>query len=180
MRFPFLLVLFGSVACAPRHYTVIDPRELPRVLQPLAGASNVLADREEDSSVWIHYRLEEKYPARGIVELIGRRLTESGWQPLQYDLLNPKIPSSHLRGWTSFEDATEKPPAMVDQWIAHWRNARGDVVMYDVRYVSPSQLAPRSIDQPDNAHLRIVGVLIPDRVVRGMLAEIEAKTPSVR
>ena len=166
MRIPVLLLLLGSVACAARHYTVIEPRELPSVLQPLAGASSVLADRQEDTSVWVHYQLEEKYPARGIVESIGRRLTESGWQPLQYDLLNPKIPSSHTRGWTSFGDDTAKPPGVVDQWLAHWRNAEGDAVMYEFRYVSPSQRAPRSVLEPDNAHLLVVGALIPARIVR--------------
>lgn len=83
------------------------------------------------------YQANVEYPADSIISCISKKLSESGWRPLKEDFWNPGLPSSHVRGWTQFTDATVHPEATVDQWASQWENATGDVVWYSLRYVYP-------------------------------------------
>ncbi len=83
------------------------------------------------------YQIEVGYPASSIVSCISGQLKEKGWRPLKEDYWNPGLPSSHVRGWTNFVDATVHPEATVDQWAAEWENEAGDIVWYSLRYVYP-------------------------------------------
>lgn len=167
-----VVVVLSLVGCRPSQYSTIDTSELPEVLRPLPGGVKVLATRQDDSSTWIHYALSEPYPAGGALHSISQRLEDAGWRPLPGDFLNPTIPSSHVRGWTDFDDDTASPPARVHQWLAHWRNTKGDVVMYSLRYASPSRLNTPPGDGPDNSHLQVVGALLPAPLASAMISAV--------
>jgi hypothetical protein len=156
-----ILLLLTVAGCQPSGYSKIPTSDLPDFLRPLPGATNVLATRQDDSSTWVHYSLEEPYPANEALRSISMGLERAGWRPLPNDFLNPTIPSSHVRGWTDFDDSTISPPARVHQWLAQWRNARGDIVWYALRYHSPSRLQSPPLVSPDNSHLQVAGALIP-------------------
>jgi hypothetical protein len=85
----------------------------------------------------LSYQIEVEYPAVSIVSCISTQLAEKGWRPLKEDYWNPGLPSSHVRGWTQFVDASVHPEATVDQWAAQWENAAGNLVWYSMRYVYP-------------------------------------------
>jgi len=85
----------------------------------------------------LSYQIEAEYPASSVVSCISKKLSETGWRPLQKDYWNPGLPSSHVRGWTQFADATVQPSATVDQWAGQWENKAGDIVWYFLRYKYP-------------------------------------------
>ncbi len=85
----------------------------------------------------LSYQIEADYPASSIVSCISAQLKEKGWRPLQEDFWNPGLPSSHVRGWTNFVDATVHPEATIDLWAAEWESEAGDIAWYSLRYVYP-------------------------------------------
>jgi hypothetical protein len=92
----------------PRHTDVL-------IVFPGAKGTNWVSLKGIDQ---VSYPLDVEYPASGIIASISNHLAKKGWQPLQDDVWNPGLPSSHVRGWTHFADATVYPPAAVDSWFA--------------------------------------------------------------
>jgi hypothetical protein len=156
---------------------VINASSLPSELAPLPGAIDIKAHTQPGGLIWVHYDLTEPFPARSALRAICDRFQSTGWSPLAYSWLNPTIPSSHTRGWTSFIGGPDEPRAMVDQWMAEWRNKAGAVVMYEFRYVSPSQSFARSPDEPDNTRLRVTGMLASASLARRFVAESATHAP---
>lgn len=125
---------FALAACGPSAH-----QETPRHSDALIvcpGAQAVSWVRFEGTDQ-LGYQANVEYPADSIISCISKKLSESGWRPLKEDFWNPGLPSSHVRGWTQFTDATVHPEATVDQWASQWENATGDVVWYSLRYVYP-------------------------------------------
>ena len=134
----------------------------PEALIVCPGAEHVNWVRFEGTDQ-LGYQLEIEYPANGVVSCISSQLKKTGWRPLPEDYWNPGLPSSHVRGWAQFVDATAHPDATVDQWAAQWENAAGDVVWYSLRYVYP----------PGDRHrLAVNAGLIPANIAKKM-----SKTP---
>jgi hypothetical protein len=128
--------------------------------------------------VWVQYDLVEPYPAEPTLSAIRERLASAGWSALAYDWLNPHTPSSHTEGWDNFLDGPHKPGGIVDQWMAQWRNPGGQIVLYEFRYISPSQSFPRYPDRPDNSELHVTGMLASASLVRRMVAVSAKEAPS--
>lgn len=84
----------------------------------------------------VSYLAPEPYPAGRFLRNLKLRLTKAGWKPLNEDFLNPGIPSSNVRGWTDFRDATRKPEEEVRQWAADWER-NGEIVTYFLHYRWP-------------------------------------------
>ena len=89
------------------------------------------------------YQLEVDYPASHIIGAFSTALHKKGWTPLVDDYLNPGHPSSHVRGWGAFVDATTTTPQTIHQWHAQWENSNGDIVGYTLRYSYPQGEAPQ-------------------------------------
>ncbi len=101
------------------------------------------------------YTVQESYPATDVLAFISAKLKERGWKPLQDDFLNPKTPSSHVRGWTEFDDAALTPEQRVSQWMAQWENDKHEVVSYTLQYRYPA----KETDQEPEHHMRTLHVL---------------------
>ena len=91
----------------------------------------------QDGRQQVIYSTESEYPGEDVLSFISAELKKRGWKPLPQDFLNPDIPSSHQRGWTFFEDHTQKPWTGVYAWNADWENGSHDIVEYALRYESP-------------------------------------------
>ena len=72
------------------------------------------------------YQLMEEYPAPKSLEFLRSTLAKEGFQPLDMLILNPGIPSSHVRGWTNAEIRGQR----VYAWSAEWEDSEGNVVSY--------------------------------------------------
>jgi hypothetical protein len=100
------------------------------------------------------YTVEEPYPATDVLAFISDGLRRQHWKPLQYDLWNPKIPSSHVSGWTAFDEATATPQQRVYQWMAQWKNDKHDVVSYVLQY----SYAKEDVSKEPEHHMRTLHV----------------------
>ena len=150
------LLLFGLSGCmrGPR-------RAFPRstdalIVCPGAKQTNWVKFEGTDQ---LSYQVEVEYPASSVVSCISAQLQEKGWRPLQEDYWNPALPSSHVRGWTNFVDATVHPEATVDTWAAQWENESGDIAWYYLAYRYPPG---------DRYSLAVHAGLIPANIAKKM------------
>jgi|HubBroStandDraft_6_1064221.scaffolds.fasta_scaffold414918_1 hypothetical protein len=67
------------------------------------------------------YNVKVESPADSVTECISKKLNENSWQPLKEDFWNPGPPSSQVKGWTHFTDATVHLEATVDAWAPNGR-----------------------------------------------------------
>jgi hypothetical protein len=121
----------------------------------------------------ILYRVQVSYPAADVLRMISVRLKQLGWRPLNEDWLNPGLPSSHVRGWTYYEDETTKPSTSARVWGADWENSVHDILTYDLEYRCPGNLCSSTYDLHD---LRVIAIHIPADLAK----QIKASTPSSR
>ena len=82
----------------------------------------------------LSYWVEIEYPAQAVIDEFYLELDKQGWIPLDEDYLNPGLPTSHVRGWTDFVDATQVPNIRVHQWGSDWKNKRKDILVLTLRY----------------------------------------------
>ena len=166
----FVASLFG-VAC--KYGAVGSQRARPDALIVLPNAIDVRDTNENEGTVV--YRLNEEYPALPVIQTIQSRLERSGWHPLREDFLNPGLPSSLVRGWTSHEDRTQGRAAQVYQWMAQWEDDSKRIVWYDLTYDAVTESDGRI-----RAHgpLKVSATLLSSATVKG-LQEIAAKNRRV-
>jgi hypothetical protein len=110
----------------------------------------------------VRYELQVRYPAKSTLAELSNQLAKQGWKPLKNDFLNPKLPSSHVRGWTFFGDATRKPEETVRAWMADWTDAKGNVVTYALRYRSPVGTSENT------SQMEVYGIYVPAKVAKAM------------
>ncbi len=129
------LLSFVTIA----HFTGCDksfdkkPKNYPDALILLPNATEVRY-YELGGSFQLTYKIAAEYPATDMIAEISSRLKQSNWHVLNEDFLNPRLPSSHVRGWTLFEDSTKKPSRTIHQWLSDWENQTGEVVRYGFLY----------------------------------------------
>lgn len=130
------------------------------IVAPLAKNPKYL--KYQDGRQQVSYAIESEYPAEDVLSSIRAELRKRGWRPLPQDFFNPDIPSSHQRGWTFFEDHTQKPWTGVYAWNADWENGSHDIVVYALKY-----------DSPDNStrnlkNLQVIVLFIPAEIAAKM------------
>lgn len=128
-RFIFLLaVAFIATGCS---------RAPDGVLIELPGAKEV--NRHHLSGMHIlQYELAVKYPAKEHIAEVLNRLKGLGWKPVPYIYLFPKNQSSHVLGWTFFNDPPRQPVWVIYEWTGDWLDSNGNLVTYTFRYRDPA------------------------------------------
>lgn len=130
--------------------------------------------RRSGANVGIQYELTIAYPAAELLEHIRRQLTAE-WTPRDEDLLNPGIPTSHVRGWTQHGDMTTSPPSWVHSWSAEWQNATSDILSYDLHYRYPTVGLERpSTEAPQTTRLSVTATVLTSNQVRRMVKAVRA------
>jgi hypothetical protein len=129
------VLALALTACGPSSTHQETPRHTDALIV-CPGAEAVSWVRFEGADQ-LGYQAKVEYPADSIISCISKRLSENGWQPLKEDFWNPGLPSSHVRGWTQFTDATVHPEATVDAWASQWQNQGGDIAWYFLQYRYP-------------------------------------------
>jgi hypothetical protein len=99
----------------------------------VSGARNIQYSKFRGTDQ-LSFEIEEDYPAKRTLWEISKNLEEKGWKPLSEDYLNPGRPSSHIRGWSDFIDATKSVEIKVHQWLAQWENRDGDIFWCTLSY----------------------------------------------
>ncbi|MHB8623384.1 MAG: hypothetical protein ACYDBA_08440 [Sulfuricaulis sp.] len=130
--------------------------------------------RDKDGAWWVYYNVQADYPAEDVLRFIKDALERQSWQPLKKDILNPDLPSSHATGWGEFVDGRTSPKTQVHQWLAQWKNSRGDVVWYELRYRHPvgTSAIPKTVS--------VIGTYYPANIVEQQLKWAEAERKNNR
>jgi hypothetical protein len=96
------------------------------------GAADVKFLKDYDGTVI--YNVRATYPAPQLIDAIKKQLTEQGWQPMKFDLMNPDIPSSYFDGWGEVIGRNDE---LVKRWGGDWRKQGGAAVRYSFTYRFP-------------------------------------------
>ena len=152
-----LFVLWSPVSGQAKH---AEEYSASLVVAPLANSPQFL--KYQDGRQQVVYAIESEYPAEGVLSFISAELKRQGWKPLPQDFFNPNLPSSHQRGWTFFEDHTQKPWVGVYSWNADWENGSHDIVVFMLRYNAPDNSTRNLKD------LRVVALFIPSKIAAQM------------
>jgi hypothetical protein len=140
-----------------------SPVACPEALVALPSASDTTC-KYVFGKTQLVYRVDVEYPADGALKTIYAKLRQQGWRPLKRDVLNPSIPSSHVRGWQQFEDDTTNPKTTVHTWQTQWMNQQKDIVDYMLEYRYP-------VGQPPDLHTLLVVALF----VRAPVATLQPR-----
>jgi hypothetical protein len=144
--------------------------QLPPQVVVSAGAKDVRPETKPDGETGVTYTVREEFPADALLRQIRAVLPAPEWRPLPNDWLNPGVPSSHERGWTTFSDATKTPRSEVHQWLAQWQDSHGNVVVYVLRYDSRATEGQADVSRPDNPNLSVTAVWVPAAVAERMMS----------
>lgn len=90
----------------------------------------------------VHFSYSERFPADNLIKILNREFVSLGWTPREKSYLNPSLPTSHVRGWSQFQDATGDELMVVHQWRGEWQNSSGAVVTCVLRYSYPEHGDP--------------------------------------
>lgn len=150
---------FLAVGCA-RNPSSIVSSTLPGVLAPFHGAAGIKQAVYPSEAAAISYSLHIPYPASAIVAEVEAKAASSGWQPLNEDFWNPGIPTSSVRGWTSYLDHSRPDPAVMHQWQSCWRNKDGALLEYSFWYRTEPFTGSTPPSAPGNDTLLVSAQLI--------------------
>ena len=141
------------------------PVNYPDALILLPNATDVKY-YELGGSLQITYKIKADYPAASVIEGISNKLKQDNWHILKEDFLNPGSPSSHVSGWSSYENATKSPTQIDHLWKADWENKSGDIVTYAFLYQYGKK------ENKDLNNLTVYGIFISAPLAKQSRAEI--------
>jgi len=126
-RWLLVLIVLFLVAC----------HEAPKgALIQLAGARDVEISTLSGMNT-LQYKLLVRYPAKEQIQEVKDRLNKMGWKAVPYIYLFPPNPSSHVLGWTFFNDPPRQPAWVVYEWTGDWLDKDGNLLTYTFRYKDP-------------------------------------------
>jgi len=145
------------------------PANYPDALILLPNATNIKY-YELGGSLQLTYKVKADYPATKVIETISNKLNQDKWHILKEDFLNPGLSSSHVKGWSSYENVTKSPTQIDHLWKADWENQLGDIVTYVFLYQYGKK------ESKDLNNLTVYGIFISAPLAKQSRAEIEELT----
>ena len=118
-----------------------------------------------DGREQLTYIVDTDYPAEPTISFISAELLKRHWEPLREDFLNPGLPSSQVRGWMQYEDASREPRTSVRTWACDWEDGAHNITRYDLKYRYPMTGAH---DPPDSRMLHVMALYVPAVVAEKM------------
>jgi hypothetical protein len=111
----------------------------------------------------LEYQLKVRYPAREQIAYVANRLKEQGWKPVPHIYLFPKNQSSHVLGWTFFNDPPRQPEWMIYEWTGDWQDPSGNLLTYTFRYRDPAAKYQQStfILRPARDEMSVTAIFTP-------------------
>ena len=155
--FAFLAVIISSCQMTSNQ----DPKNYSGSLIVLSGATNINYAKVNDTDQ-VTYNLKAAFPAPEVIDQLLKKTSDMGWTPLKEDFMNPGLPTSIVRGWSDYEDASKKPNTKVHSWQTDWQNKNGDVLIFGLKYRYPLN------SQPDMSSMNVVAIYIPAKLAETM------------
>ncbi len=160
-KLSFSLALLAILISSCQTKANQDPKNYSESLIVLAGATNI-SYAKVDNTDQVTYNLKAAYPAPEFIDQLLKKTNDMGWTPLKEDFLNPGLPTSIVRGWSDYEDASRKPNTKVHSWQTDWQNKNGDVLIYGLKYRYPLN------SQPDMSSMNVFAIYIPAKLAETM------------
>jgi hypothetical protein len=157
----FTSVLLAVIISGCQTKASQDPKNYSGSLIVLPGALNINYAKVNNTDQ-VTYNLKVAYPAPEVISQLLKKTSDMGWSPLKEDFLNPGLPTSIVRGWSDYEDASRKPNTKVHSWQTDWQNKNGDVLIYGLKYRYPLN------SQPDMSSMNVVAIYIPVKLAETM------------
>jgi hypothetical protein len=132
-------------------------------LQPYPG-SNVIRSVQQADGAGVEYEVSVPYPSEPVLAFITAHVP-ADFHPRKEDFMNPGIPTSHVRGWTSYGDLTTQPPSWVHHWAGEWEDSAGNILSYDLMYRSPDTAG---VERPTTTKLHVAGQYYSRAMVDGI------------
>lgn len=154
-----------TIGCGKRSSQ--DPAHYSKSLIVLTGATDIRYAKLSGTDQ-VSYNLGETFPAKQTLAQISSRLNADGWIPLKEDVFNPGMPTSLVRGWSTVSDKT--PNQEIRHWLAYWKNAGGDILLYALQYSCPVPKDPNSIKGLNTVN--VTGIFMPAAVFQAELKEL--------
>lgn len=108
------------------------PKDFPEYLIAPEDATYVYYRGGKDA--YMSFGVNDPYPATQTINFISEKLDKAGWKKLDYSIVNPQFPSSHLRGWRGFVNNGN----MKDRsWCADWMNDKDETLSVYLTYWVP-------------------------------------------
>jgi hypothetical protein len=168
-----------AVGCNRRPTVETGTKELPAILRPPPGALSVEQSVYPGRGAGVSYTMKMPYPAAGLVPDVEQRASSLGWLSMKEDYMNPGIPTSSVRGWTSYVDLSKGGRAAMHQWQSQWRNKDGALLTYSFWYRTESVAGDSAPAVPDNDNLHVSAEVIEREVFERMRAHLaDLKTPT--
>ena len=169
------LALVGAVACrgrAPVAKRQAGPRPSYSVVHP--SATSLQPESSSAGYVGVQYVASIPYPADAFLCEIQAAATAAGFSPLPESWLNPGIPSSVYRGWSSYYDSTKTPAANVHMWQAERTNGSKDILSYSLWYVSASssQSSTGPVPTPSHSAVNVTAGFIPSAMASAIKSQM--------
>jgi len=168
IRFASFVFLSSTCICSWCQHSPNRDGKTPSFFVVVPGATGVKQSIFQGKDQII-YHVQSEYPADDVLSTISVRLKKRGWRPLREDWLNPGLPSSRVRGWSYFEDATRKPATSVRAWSENWENRTHDILVYMLDYTCPDNQCSSTLNLRD---LRVVAILIPADLAKRIKASL--------
>lgn len=142
-------------------------RSVPEMLIQLDGAKERKAYSVAGMDV-LEYRLDVVYPAKKVVEDISKRLEAKGWKPLPYMYMYPNYKSSHVEGWSLYQDPPKNPSRVIYEWSGDWQDTDGNIVTYTFRYLDPFEKyrQPVFMLKPGNSTMLVTAIYMEEAVAK--------------
>ena len=137
------------------------------VLIKLPGAKEAKTYRLRGMDI-LEYQLNVRYPAREQIADVNGRLQKLGYQPVPYIYLFPKNQSSHVVGWTFFNDPPRNPVWVIYEWTGDWQDSKGNLLTYTFRYRDPASKYQQStfILRPARNEMIVTAIFTPAGVAQ--------------
>jgi len=134
------------------------PAEYPRELIVLDSAYQV-DFYEENGRPCVAYKIDEDYPAEDVMDSIAAQFHANGWK--QYTVQG--APPTGQRDWSEMGRALPEGNVMVRITGNAWEKENGDIVVFQLEYVSPEGGTPNSSTLDVKAYYESIDMQNPDR-----------------
>jgi len=122
-----------ATGCRPE-VTIVNPDDLPPFMRVESRAFDVKAWRQSDSTLWLTYKVRAPYFPNETISSISERLRMSGFLEVPFHWSDPNIPSSRVRGWSTWNHELEGSTIGVYDWQVSWIHPNGEMVLYELQY----------------------------------------------
>jgi hypothetical protein len=141
----YVIFLAALSGCAPEPQTNSAQSAVMPVPEQIVIPANAreLKRTARDGTLAVIAEAPISYPAESYLCDVSSKLRAAGWRPLRESVANSGLPSSFVRGWWDFTDASKQPEEHVHGWMTEWLGPNGELLFHSLEYRYGEGAAPK-------------------------------------